>query len=72
MRKKELIGKIIEIAQTDGELMTDGECLDRILDEISKAGYDIFDQNGWLKAGKINEKSFRNRVKSLYSRAGSL
>ena len=64
MRSKALIARIIEIAQTDGELMTDGECLDEIVIEILKAGYDIFDRSEYLQSQAIS-KSRKRRFKAF-------
>ena len=64
MRNKALIARIIEIAQTDGELMTDGECLDEIVIEILKAGYDIFDRSEYLQSQAIS-KNRKRRFKAF-------
>ena len=44
MDKEELILKIIEILQTDGEEMNDGECLDEVAVLLEKQGYTVFNK----------------------------
>ena len=44
MNKEELILKIIEILQTDGEEMNDGECLDEVAVLLEKQGYTVFNK----------------------------
>jgi len=49
MTKDELVKAIVQIGLTDGDEMSDGECLEAIWQLISEDGYDILDKNGWLK-----------------------
>ncbi len=44
MDKEELILKIIEILQTDGEEMNDGECLDEVAVLLEEQGYTVFNK----------------------------
>lgn len=41
MEDKDIINKIIEIIKTDGEDLSDGECIDEIVRTIIQAGYKI-------------------------------
>lgn len=44
MDKEELIFKIIQILQTDGEEMNDGECLDEVAVLLEEQGYTVFNK----------------------------
>lgn len=41
MEDEDIIKKIIEIIQTPGEDLSDGECIDQIVNTIIQAGYEI-------------------------------
>lgn len=41
MENEDIIKKIIEIIKTDGEDLSDGECIDQIVQTIIQAGYKI-------------------------------
>jgi len=39
---EDLIQSIITVLQQDGELATDGECLDQVATLLTEAGYKVF------------------------------
>lgn len=48
MRDYELINAIKGVVDTDGELLTDGECLDKIIDLVKE--YEDFNFDGEVKS----------------------
>jgi hypothetical protein len=49
MTKDELVKAIVQIGLTDGDKMSDGECLEAIWALFEAEGYEVLDKNGYLK-----------------------
>jgi hypothetical protein len=49
MTKDELVYAIVQIGLTDGDEMSDAECLEAIWALLQVEGYEVLDKNGYLK-----------------------
>lgn len=53
MTTEELIAEIIKVIQIDGDLATDGECLDMIAGLLEEAGYGPIYNHAPLRTGDL-------------------
>lgn len=58
MKKNKMAKQIIKAIQLSGEEYTDGECLDKIVNILERAGYDF----KWEEYYKSLDKSYGHRL----------